>query len=268
MVTGPQRLGISPGLVLLFFYGGEILRTAIVVDDEPITKMDLSEILQDTGFEVVGQGSDGFDAVELCRQYNPDVALMDIKMPVFDGLGAAETIIKEELAGCVVLLTAFSDTEFIEKAKRIGVSAYLVKPVEERTVLPTLEIAMAQSRRFMQAVDEAKEIKRQLDEKKIIDRAKLIISKRDGITEGEAYALLRKLSMNKRLSIGEIAGLIVKNGSAKESIDKAKMILMKRFGITENIAFAKIKEYSKSRSCTIEEASNHLISTYGGSKRS
>ncbi|MEG2074767.1 MAG: response regulator, partial [Angelakisella sp.] len=121
------------------------MHTAIVVDDEPITRMDLSDMLREQGFSVVGEASDGFDAIELCRSLSPDVVLMDIRMPVFDGLSASETILSEELAGCVVLLTAFSSKELVERANQIGVTGYLVKPVEERLLLPTIEVALAQS---------------------------------------------------------------------------------------------------------------------------
>ena len=126
-------------------------RTAIVVDDEPITRLDLSQLLGELGFAVVGEAADGFDAIELCRRHRPDVVLMDIKMPVFDGMTASETIIAEDLCGCVVLLTAFQDRELIDRAGRIGVTGYLVKPVEERLLLPTLEVAMAQAARLREA---------------------------------------------------------------------------------------------------------------------
>ena len=111
-------------------------RRAIVVDDEPITRIDLRQMLTEMGFTVVGEAADGFDAIALCRRCHPDVVLMDIKMPVFDGMTASETLIREELCGCVVLLTAFQDRELIERAGRIGVTGYLVKPVEERLLLP------------------------------------------------------------------------------------------------------------------------------------
>ena len=102
-------------------------RTAVGVDDEPITRLDLVQMLEEMGFEVAGDAADGFDAIELCRLHHPDVVLMDIKMPVFDGLTASETIISEDLGGCVVLLTAFRDRELIDRASAIGVTGYLVK---------------------------------------------------------------------------------------------------------------------------------------------
>lgn len=127
------------------------MRTVIIADDEPITRMDLADMLTELDFQVVGQAGDGFDAVELCRAKRPDVVLMDMKMPVFDGLTAAETILQEDLAGCVVLLTAFNDEPLIRRASEAGVSGYLVKPVAQSSLLPAIEVALAQSQRMRQA---------------------------------------------------------------------------------------------------------------------
>ena len=124
------------------------MRRIVIAEDEPITCMDLAETLEELGCRVVGTASDGFDAIELCRQHRPDVVLMDVKMPVFDGLSAAESILAEDTAGCVVLLTAFSDDEMIERAQRAGVTAYLVKPVDPNSLLPGTEVAYAQSQRL------------------------------------------------------------------------------------------------------------------------
>ena len=130
------------------------MKRVIVVDDEPITRMDLRGMLGDLGFEVAGEAGDGFDAVEVCRRLQPDVVLMDVKMPVFDGINAAETILQQDLAGCVVLLTAYGDREIIDRASAAGVTGYIVKPVEERLLLPTIEVALAQSQRLRQSREE------------------------------------------------------------------------------------------------------------------
>ena len=123
-------------------------RRVLVVDDEPIIRWDLCQMLEELGFEIADQAGDGFDAVELCREKTPDIVLMDLEMPVFDGMSAAETIIEENLAGCVVICTAFVDDEFVASASRIGVSGYLVKPIEERMLKPALEVAWAQGQRL------------------------------------------------------------------------------------------------------------------------
>ena len=116
------------------------MKTVAVVEDEPITRMDICAMLEDLGFSITGEASDGFDAIELCRRTKPDIVLMDAKMPVFDGLAAAETICREDLAGCVVMLTAFSDEETVKKAAEAGVTGYLVKPIDRAALLPTIEI--------------------------------------------------------------------------------------------------------------------------------
>ena len=154
--------------------------TAVVVDDEPITRLDLRQMLEEMSFSVVGDAADGFDAIDLCRRHHPDVVLMDIRMPVFDGMTASETIISEDLAGCVVILTAFQDRDLIERANRIGVTGYLVKPVEERLLLPTLEVAMAQARRLREARLETAQMREKMEEQKLVGRAKAILAKKRG----------------------------------------------------------------------------------------
>ena len=110
----------------------------VIVDDEPIIRMDLKEILESRGYQVVGEAADGFDAVELCRTHVPDLVLLDIKMPLMDGLSAAQIIHEQGLAGSIVFLTAYSDSSYIEGAKTSGVSGYLVKPVDEKALVPCI----------------------------------------------------------------------------------------------------------------------------------
>ena len=143
-------------------------KTVVVVDDEPIIRMDLGQMLEELNYEVVAEGADGFDAVELCRKKNPDVVLLDLEMPVFDGMTAAETIINENLAGCVVICTAFADEDFLEQAGRIGVSGYIVKPVEARNLRPTIEMAYAQGRRLAKQKLAIGEANRRLEENRVI----------------------------------------------------------------------------------------------------
>ena len=157
------------------------MRTVIIVDDEPITRMDLAEMLAELDFTVLGEAGDGFDAIELCRARRPDVVLMDVKMPVFDGLTAAETIVADDLAECVVLLTAFGHGDIVERANRIGVTGYLVKPIEQRMLLPTIEVALAQSRRLRQSRREAEQARRQVEESKVIARAQGLLAKEMGV---------------------------------------------------------------------------------------
>ncbi len=117
-------------------------RKIVIADDEPITRMNIAEMLEEAGYEVVGQAADGFDAVELCKRNRPDLAMLDVKMPLLDGLNAAKIIISEGYAKSVMLLTAYSSKEFVEKAKNVGVMNYLVKPLTEKSILPAVEIAI------------------------------------------------------------------------------------------------------------------------------
>lgn len=184
-------------------------KKVVIADDEPITRMDLKEILEDSGYEVVGEASDGFDAVELCRKYSPDLVLMDIKMPLLDGLNASKIIQEENLADCVVLLTAYSGPEFIEKAKKIGAMGYIVKPVDEKSLIPTLEVAIAKGKEFKKIKTDIEKVNQKLEERKVIEKAKGILMNRDNISEQDAYNTLRKLSMDKRCSMRSIAEAII-----------------------------------------------------------
>ena len=177
----------------------------VVVDDEPITRMDIAGMLMELGLQVVGEAGDGFDAVEVCRREKPDVVLLDVRMPVFDGFSAAETIREEELAGCVILLTAYSDRESIERAKETGVMGYLVKPVEQRLLLPTIEVAVAQGARLRRSKEETARSRQELLDSRLIQRAQGVLAKQENISESAAYQLLRRLSMDKRVSIAALA---------------------------------------------------------------
>ena len=177
----------------------------VIAEDEPITRMDISGMLTELGYEVAGEAADGFDAVELCKQKCPDVVLMDVKMPVFDGLSAAELIIREKLAGCVILLTAFNDDDIIDRAAKIGVTGYIVKPIEQRLLRPTIEMAVAQSERLAQSRKETEKAEKQLNDSRTVARAQAVLAKKQGISESEAYAVLRRMSMEKRVSMTVLA---------------------------------------------------------------
>jgi len=181
----------------------------LIADDEPITRMDLSGMLAELGYEVAGEAGDGFDAVELCRAKHPDLVLMDVKMPIFDGLSASKKILAEGLAGCVILLTAYNDTEIIERAKEIGITGYLVKPVEQRLLRPAIEMALAQSARLEKSRKETETAQKQLSDSRTVARAQGVLAKREGISESEAYALIRKLAMDKRISMAQLAETIL-----------------------------------------------------------
>ena len=188
-----------------------MLKTVVIADDEPITRMDLCEILKGAGYKVVGEASDGFDAVEICRKHKPDLVLMDVKMPLLDGLKATKIIINEELSDSVVLLTAYSGNEFIEQAKEAGVMCFLVKPFDERHLLPAIEVALSRGREIKRMKCDVEKVKGDLESRKAIERAKGILMKRYEITEEEAYNKIRKLSMDKRCAMVKIADTIILN---------------------------------------------------------
>ncbi|HOE57831.1 MAG TPA: response regulator [Bacillota bacterium] len=181
----------------------------VIADDEPITMMYLSEMLKEYGYDVAGEAFDGFDAVEICRKYKPDLVLMDVKMPLLDGIKATKIIMNEELSDSVVLLTAYSENEFVEQAKEAGVMGYLVKPIDEKCLLPAIEVAISKGKEIKRIKDDAVKAKEDLESRKIIERAKGMLMKKFKITEEEAYNRIRKLSMDKRCSMMKIAGAII-----------------------------------------------------------
>lgn len=185
----------------------------VIADDEPITRIDLREILEEADYDVVGEASDGFDAVELCKKHLPDLVLMDIKMPLLDGINAANIIMEEELANSVMLLTAYSGKEFVEKAKEAGVMGYLVKPIDDKSLLPALEIALSKGREIRKMKKDIKKVNEKLEARKRIEKAKGILMRKDGMNEDEAYNKIRTLSMDKRVSMKEIADILIMSNS-------------------------------------------------------
>lgn len=233
--------------------------TMVLIDDEPITRMDFREIFQEAGYQIVGQGSDGYDAIELCRAKRPDVVLMDVKMPVFDGLSAAETIIGEGLCDCVILVTAYSNDDFIDRAKNAGVMSYLVKPLDERVLLPAVSIALAKSREFRRIKENLAGLRNDIDDQKMIERAKGLIAGMNGISETEAYARLRKLSMDKRRPISEIARYVVQADGRKAELGRAKEIMMKKHGLSEPDAFARLKAMAQKSGRSLEDTASDIL---------
>lgn len=186
-------------------------KTIIVADDEPISRMDICEILTEYGYEVVGQASNGFEAVDLCRKFKPNLAIMDIKMPLFDGLKASKIITSENLADSVVLLTAYSGAEFIEEAKDAGVNGYIVKPIDEKSLIPEVEIAISRGEEMKKLKAEMSKVRIEIEKRKVIDSAKKVIIKKLNVSEDEAYKWLRKESMDSRLTIHQVAISIIEN---------------------------------------------------------
>ena len=181
----------------------------VIADDEPITKMDLNEMLSEAGYEVVGEASDGFDAVEICRKKHPDLVLMDIKMPLLDGLAAAKIIRSENLAETVMMMTAYSEREFVEQAKDCGVGGYLVKPIDEKSLIPNIEVAVNRSREIGKLRKDIEKVNGRLESRAVTEKAKGLLMEQQKMTEQEAYDYIRKLSQTKHLSMKRVAEMIL-----------------------------------------------------------
>ena len=181
----------------------------VIADDEPITKMDLNELLSEAGYEVVGEASDGFDAVEICRKKHPDLVLMDIKMPLLDGLAAAKIIRSENLAETVMMMTAYSEREFVEQAKDCGVGGYLVKPIDEKSLIPNIEVAVNRSREIGKLRKDIEKVTGRLESRAVTEKAKGLLMEQQKMTEQEAYDYIRKLSQTKHLSMKRVAEMIL-----------------------------------------------------------
>lgn len=187
----------------------------VIADNESIIRMDLKELLEEAGHTVVGEAADGVKAIEQARKHRPDLVIMDIKMPEMDGIAAAKIISNEKIAP-VLLLTAFSQKEIVDKAKDSGVLAYLVKPVKEANLFPAIEIALSRFQEFAELERELEEVKTSLETRKILDRAKGILMDAYNLSESEAYRRIQQYSMSKRKSIREVAEAIVEAATRKK----------------------------------------------------
>lgn len=187
--------------------GNGVLRV-LIADDEPIIRLDLKNMLESLGYEVVAEAGDGVSAVEAARTLKPDVAILDIKMPGMDGIDAANILNSEKIAP-VVLLTAFSDMDLINRAKEAGVFAYLVKPFRENDLRPAIEIALSRYKEFLALEEEVNELEDKLETRKLVERAKGILMDQYGLKEQEAFRRIQVQSMNTRKSMREIAEAII-----------------------------------------------------------
>ena len=182
----------------------------VVVDDEVLIRMYIREILERNGYEVVGEAEDGLDAINICREKQPDFVLMDISMPVLSGLEATKVITEEKLAGFTIILTAYRDKEIAKKAVDTDVMGYIVKPVDEDTLLPAIEIALNKWNQIKKMEKEVGKTKEALDDRKFVDRAKGLLMERRKMTEKDAYVYIRKLAMDKGNSMVEISKTLLK----------------------------------------------------------
>jgi len=180
----------------------------LVAEDEALIRLDLVEMLVEAGYEVVAQASDGEQAVALSRELKPDLVMMDIRMPVLDGISAAEQIGKEQIAP-VVMLTAFSQKELVERARDAGVMAYIVKPFTASDLAPAIEIARSRWVEMRALESEVADVAERLATRKVVDRAKGMLMTKLKISESEAFRWIQKTAMDRRLGMREVADAVV-----------------------------------------------------------
>lgn len=180
----------------------------IIADDESIVRTDLKEMLTSLGYLVVGEVGDGQSAVNLARELKPDVVLMDIKMPDLDGIDAARILTEEQIAP-VVLLTAYSQRELVDRARKAGVVGYLVKPFRESDLLPAIEIALSRFSEFRTVSKEVEDLQKALETRKLVERAKGILMDNQNMNEQEAFRKIQTMSMNTRKPMKEVAEAII-----------------------------------------------------------
>ncbi|HSN44255.1 MAG TPA: response regulator [Propionibacteriaceae bacterium] len=183
----------------------------VVAEDEALIRLDLVELLTDEGYDVVGQAGDGEAAVELARELRPDLVVMDVKMPRMDGITAAEKIAEERIAP-VVMLTAFSQRELVERAREAGAMAYVVKPFDASDVVPAIEIAMGRFAEIRAVEEEVADLEERLLSRKAVDQAKAMLQEGLGLSEPEAFRWIQKTAMDLRKSMREVAEGVIDHG--------------------------------------------------------
>ena len=186
----------------------------LVAEDEALIRMDLVEMLQEAGYEVIAQATNGEEAIALATEHRPDLAILDVKMPVLDGISAAEKIIS---IAPVLMLTAFSQKELIDRARDAGVMAYVVKPFTIGDLVPAIEIAISRHTQMKSLADEVADLHERLETRKMIDRAKGILMKALNLSEPEAFSWIQRAAMDRRLTMKEVANAVI---SPEVALDK------------------------------------------------
>ena len=185
----------------------------LIAEDEAIIRLDLKEMLEEEGYAVVGEAADGEAALRLAREQTPDLVIMDVKMPGMDGLTAAGKIVDEQL-GAVLILTAFSQRDLVQRAAKAGAMGYLVKPFQKSDLMPAIDIALARHAQLTAVRGESANLSEQLDTRKAVDKAKGRLMDGRGLTEADAFRHIQKRAMNERRSMRAIAEEIVSGGDS------------------------------------------------------
>ena len=189
-------------------------RRVVIAEDEALIRMDLKEMLQEEGYTVVGEAGDGQKALDLAREHRPDLCILDVKMPVLDGISAAEKIAEESIAP-VLMLTAFSQRELVERARDAGAMAYLVKPFSKSDVVPAIEMAVSRFTELKELEKEVADLSQRLETRKLVDRAKSVLQTQYGLTEPAAFRWIQKTSMDRRLSMQQVAEAVIADGEER-----------------------------------------------------
>ncbi len=180
----------------------------VIAEDEALIRLDLKEMLEEEGYHVVGEAGDGQRAVELATEHRPDLVILDVKMPVLDGISAAERIAKERLAP-VLMLTAFSQRELVDRARDAGAMAYLVKPFSKSDLVPAIEMAVSRFTELRALEAEIADLSLRLETRKLVDRAKSALQTKYGLTEPAAFRWIQKTSMDRRMSMQQVAQAVI-----------------------------------------------------------
>ncbi|SDN68823.1 response regulator receiver and ANTAR domain protein [Paenibacillus sp. yr247] len=187
-------------------------KAIVIVDDDPIIRMDIREMLEEEGYLVTGEGKNGQEAIELVARLKPDLVIMDVKMPIMNGIKAAQIIHKMQQDTCVLLLTAYSQKELVQDARSSGVAAYLVKPITEADLIPAVEIALSQKEKMDSLKKDIVQLKQFLEERKLVEKAKGVLMRVYAIDEEEAYRRLRDASMSTCTPLSKLAACILADG--------------------------------------------------------
>ena len=185
----------------------------LVAEDEALIRMDLVEMLQEAGYEVVAEATNGSEAISLASEYRPDIAILDVKMPILDGISAAEKIIS---IAPVLMLTAFSQRELVERARDAGVMAYVVKPFTVGDLIPAIEIAISRHTQMKSLADEVTDLHERLESRKVIDRAKGILMQALNLSEPEAFSWIQRAAMDRMLTMKDVALAVADPDQAKK----------------------------------------------------
>ncbi|MFD8596230.1 ANTAR domain-containing response regulator [Kitasatospora sp. NPDC059646] len=187
----------------------------VIAEDEALIRLDLKEMLEEEGYTVVGEAGDGATALRLVEELRPDLAILDVKMPVLDGLSAAERIHEQHLAP-VLMLTAFSQRELVDRARDAGAMAYIVKPFSKSDLVPAIEMAVSRYTEMRTLEQEIADLSQRLETRKLVDRAKSVLQTKFGLNEPAAFRWIQKTSMDRRMTMAAVAEAVIEEGAAQD----------------------------------------------------